>query len=277
MIGEEDLKTLPSLKVKKWNAIRWLGRHKCLEALCGAYEYILDHLRVEMMNLKPSAKVTQTAAAELYRDLTSYENFLFFFLYRDFTEIMAIASKQLQARDLQISDVARNIIDLRTKLEVVYSKNIFFPETVTVSARNGNNILAELFQTKLENTNVIDSNSMQIISLIALEIKEMEDTLQLEAKEQQIILPLPVAVEALPKPGKETAMSNPSERRTRGVNAQSAWASLIPGTNKKSTAINEKRVHENTTIMPKEVRIVAAPAQALQNELDDDKLTKVYQ
>ena len=66
MIGEEDLKRLPSLRVKKWNATRWLGRHACLDAVCGAYEYILDHLRLEMMNLNPNAKVTRTAAAELY-------------------------------------------------------------------------------------------------------------------------------------------------------------------------------------------------------------------
>ena len=99
----------------------------------------------------------------------------------------------------------------------------------------------------------------------------MEDALHLEEKEQPMIPPVE------PQPAKETTISksNSSDRRTRRVNAQPAWASLIPGTNKKSTAVN-KRVNENTTIMPKEAQI-AAPALAPQNELDDDKLNKVYQ
>ena len=104
----------------------------------------------------------------------------------------------------------------------------------------------------------------------------MEDALHLEVKalEQSTILPVPV--EALPKHAKEKTISTSNARRTRGVNAQSAWASLIPGTNKKSAAINEKKIDGNATIMPKEAQIVVPPALAPQNELDDNKLTKVH-
>jgi len=35
------------LKLKKWNATRWLGRAICLEALCEAYPFVLNHLKDE--------------------------------------------------------------------------------------------------------------------------------------------------------------------------------------------------------------------------------------
>jgi hypothetical protein len=157
LIGKEELERMPSLRMKKWNATRWLGRYACLEALCGAYEYILDHLVIEMND--NTNKVTQAAAADLYRDLTSYENFLFFFFYRDIAESMAITSKKLQHQDLQIPDVARIIIDLRERLKINYPdgpNSLFFPEKVTHSARNGSNVLAELFKVE---SNLKDGNS----------------------------------------------------------------------------------------------------------------------
>jgi hypothetical protein len=42
--GKEDLKKMPSLRLKCWNATRWLGRSTCLMALCKAYECVLEHL-----------------------------------------------------------------------------------------------------------------------------------------------------------------------------------------------------------------------------------------
>lgn len=42
--GERDLKNIPMLRLQKWNATRWLGRARCLTALCNAYEYVLEHL-----------------------------------------------------------------------------------------------------------------------------------------------------------------------------------------------------------------------------------------
>ena len=34
--------------LKKWNATRWLGRARCLTALCEAYLFILNHLDDEI-------------------------------------------------------------------------------------------------------------------------------------------------------------------------------------------------------------------------------------
>ena len=41
--GENDMKKTPSLRLKKWNATRWLGRSECLTAMCKTYEYVLEH------------------------------------------------------------------------------------------------------------------------------------------------------------------------------------------------------------------------------------------
>ena len=43
ILGEKVTKKIPSLRLKKWNATRWLGRAACLTALCHAYPYILKH------------------------------------------------------------------------------------------------------------------------------------------------------------------------------------------------------------------------------------------
>jgi len=43
------LKKIPTLKLKKWNATRWLSRATCLKALCDAYIYILNHLQDESL------------------------------------------------------------------------------------------------------------------------------------------------------------------------------------------------------------------------------------
>ena len=34
--------------LKKWNTTRWLGRARCLTALCEAYLFILNHLDNEI-------------------------------------------------------------------------------------------------------------------------------------------------------------------------------------------------------------------------------------
>ena len=44
------MKKIPILKLKKWNTTRWLGRRLCLEAICEAYPYILNHLKDESIN-----------------------------------------------------------------------------------------------------------------------------------------------------------------------------------------------------------------------------------
>jgi hypothetical protein len=34
--------------LKKWNTTRWLGRARCLSALCEAYLFVLNHLDDEI-------------------------------------------------------------------------------------------------------------------------------------------------------------------------------------------------------------------------------------
>jgi hypothetical protein len=205
---------MPSLKLKKWNATRWLGRFACLDALCHAYEYILDHLREEISNR--SNKETQKAATELYSDLTSYDTFLFFFLYRDIAERMAIASKTLQQQDLQIPDVGRIILQLRANLTNQYPQQSYFPNHVS-GTTDDNNILEELFGVSEDSLE--DSNTrMESCSLIALEIKEMEDKLHPPAKETT-----PPSVEESVEP--PVASLRPATRR---INNSAKWAALIP-------------------------------------------------
>ena len=99
--GKDDLKKIPSLRLKKWNATRWLGRAVCLTAMCNAYEYILDHLS-EFSEMRTESAKDRKTAADLYRDLTTYDNFLFLFFYRELASIMARTSQLLQAKDIQM-------------------------------------------------------------------------------------------------------------------------------------------------------------------------------
>ena len=87
-IGEQELKKIPSLRLKRWCATRWLGRSECLTALCKAYEYILEHLLEFSKNSTEKAK-DRGKARELYQELTTYNTFLFIFFYRDFTVMLA--------------------------------------------------------------------------------------------------------------------------------------------------------------------------------------------
>ena len=60
-LANEELEKIPSLRLKKWNATRWLGRVNCLEALCEAYPYVLNHLRDEMKTAKEKTVSFQAA------------------------------------------------------------------------------------------------------------------------------------------------------------------------------------------------------------------------
>jgi len=125
------LKKVPSLKLKGWCATRWLGRSRCLEALCAAYGYVLDHLRIEMSNSTNKPEVRATAS-NLYTALPKYDNFVFFFYYCDVTAVMARYSKLLQERAMQIPDVGRLVTRLCTRLEHNFStKNIFPAELLS--------------------------------------------------------------------------------------------------------------------------------------------------
>jgi len=120
------LAKVPSLRLKRWNATRWLGRSSCLAALCRAYSYVLDHLRIEMNNPKNKSEVRKVAS-ELYKNLTSYDNLYFIHLYRDVTALMARYSKLLQAKNIQIPDVGRRIATLRHRLVEFYPRDSELP------------------------------------------------------------------------------------------------------------------------------------------------------
>jgi len=134
---------MPSLRLKKWNATRWLGRSNCLEALCNAYPYVLDHLQKEM-NLSTNKADVRKVAKDLYRNLTSYDYLLFFFFYRDVTAIFVRTSKLLQAEDLQMSDIGRYISVLHQRLMTVYSKEEKYPPILSANGEV-DNLMKELF------------------------------------------------------------------------------------------------------------------------------------
>ena len=70
ILGDKMTKNIPSLRLKKWNTTRWLGRAACLTALCHAYPYILKHLQEEMKSAKDDIK---TLAMNLYQQLIRQE------------------------------------------------------------------------------------------------------------------------------------------------------------------------------------------------------------
>jgi hypothetical protein len=156
--GKEELRGMPSLKLKKWNATRWLGRSICLTALCNAYEYVLDHLSVFMNDTHETAEHRQTAA-KLYEEFTSYDKFVFIFLYRDLTAILARTSKLLQARDIQIRDVGRQIMTLCKRLNELYPEDTTTPLAL-IGEGEADNILSELFEQGLNSIFLIAKTSL---------------------------------------------------------------------------------------------------------------------
>ena len=146
--GKDDLKKIPSLRLKKWNATRWLGRAVCLTAMCNAYEYILDHLS-EFSEMRTESAKDRKTAADLYRDLTTYDNFLFLFFYRELASIMARTSQLLQAKDIQIRDVGRRIMTLCGRLYADYDSESLIPKDLTGDGE-ADNIMRELFGEDLD-------------------------------------------------------------------------------------------------------------------------------
>jgi len=141
--GIEELKKIPSLRLKKWNPTRWLGRADCLRALCNAYEHILQHLK-EYSMASSNNKKSRDIAADLYQQLTLYDNFVFIWFYRDLAEAMARSSKLLQARSVTIREVGQLILNLRERLRSSYPKNSLVPRALVGSAE-ASNIWNELF------------------------------------------------------------------------------------------------------------------------------------
>jgi hypothetical protein len=140
--GERELSEIPTLRLLKWNATRWLGRAGCLDALTKAYEYVIEHLH--QFSQSKETKANRDIAAELYQRLTSYDNFLFIFLYRDLTEQLAITSKWLQEKKLTIRNVGRRILNLNERLISSYPAGSVIPVPL-INTGKADMILEDLF------------------------------------------------------------------------------------------------------------------------------------
>ena len=142
IVGDDMITKIPSLKIKKWNATRWLGRNTCLTTFCNALEYVLDHLQLakDDMSLTPT---TREQARELYMAITNYENFLFFY-YKDVTAILAQTSRMLQYEEIQISDVGRYINILCEKLKISHPLSAMHPIELLASG-HVDKIIQDLF------------------------------------------------------------------------------------------------------------------------------------
>ena len=141
--GKAELEKRPSLRLKCWNATRWLGRSDCLNSLCRAYEYILAHLSYYAKSKGESA-AKKLLASDLYDKLTSYDIFLFIFFHKDLAATMVKTSKQLQLRDIRIRDVGYRILSLCTKLKINYSEISQTP-MLLLGEGAADDIMSELF------------------------------------------------------------------------------------------------------------------------------------
>ena len=144
--GKKELNDHPALKLQCWNATCWLGWSACLISLCRSYEFILEHL-TEFQTSSSESKKDKEVAEDLYKRLTSYDAFLFIYLYRDLAGIIATSTRLLQVRDLRICDVGRLILNLCKSLQVNYPKLSDVP-TELLGDGMADNIMEELFAGK---------------------------------------------------------------------------------------------------------------------------------
>lgn len=112
-----------------------------MDALTKAYEYVIEHLHQFSQSEKTIKN--RNVAADLYQRLTSYDNFLFIFLYRDLTEQLAITSKWLQEKKLMIRDVGRRILNLNERLIGSYPAGSVVPVPLMNSKADA--VLKDLF------------------------------------------------------------------------------------------------------------------------------------
>jgi len=165
--GERDLEKIPTLRLQKWNATRWLGRARCLTTLCNAYEYVLEHLH-KFSQTRKETKQNKDFAANLYQRLTAYNTFLFIFLYRDLTDQLAITSKWLQERAITIRDIGRRILNLNERLIGSYPEDSLVPVPV-IDIGKAHKVLKELFGEDLNS--ISKSNKNLLISQISSYLK----------------------------------------------------------------------------------------------------------
>jgi len=155
-------------------------------------------------------KETRSSAIELYKALTTYDNYLSLFFYRDVTALMARTSQLLQGKDLEIPEVGHRIMLLCERLVVMYSEDDPFPQTL-VGDGHGDNLLRELFPDGFD--------GMFQISIYVANNSVIED------KEKELQEQLKVAT---PPQMQEPDSPVTTEHTTRGVNNSAKYSSIIP-------------------------------------------------
>jgi hypothetical protein len=161
------LEKTPSIRLKKWNATRWLGRAACLKAICDAYLYILEHLHTYSRTSQNPKKSRETAAG-LYEQLTSYETLLFIWFYRDLAEVMARSSKLLQKRTVTIRDVGRIVLNLQETLIRSYPEDSLVPRAL-IGSGEADNVLHSLFGSDLNCTIQTNTDLTDYLAIHQLE------------------------------------------------------------------------------------------------------------
>ena len=230
--GKKDLKVRPSLRLQYWNATRWLGRSECLNSLCRAYEHILEHLS-EFAKAKGESAKDRHIGADLYERLTSYDTFLFIFLYRDLAATMAKTSRLLQLKDIRIHDVERRILSLCGKLKTNYSETSHVP-TVLLDDSKTDDVMSELFGEDMNGKFPIGHNcSTNIPDILALE----EGLQSQQPPEIQVVSDIP------------------SGRATRGLNLSSKYMSLLLR-NRREELVRE--TNEETETVELELEVVVS-------------------
>lgn len=190
---------MPSLRLKCWNATRWLERSIYLMALCKTYEYILEHLS-DFASETTELSSHRKTAADLYERLTSYETFLFIFLYNELAWIMAKYFQRLQIKDIGIRDVGRNIMSLCGRLRMNYNLESALP--------------IEMLSTGMSDEIMEELGNDQNRKLRRLELTDVSDILELEKTLQSI----DVAV------GSDTQIT---EHRTHGMDVSSSYLDIL--------------------------------------------------
>ena len=100
------------------------------------------------------AQATRRSTFDLYERLTSYDTFIFIFLYNELAWIMARYSQQLQAKDIQIRDVGRNIVSLCRRLESNYPLDSSLPVTM-LDTDMSDEIMEELMGNDLDDMYIL--------------------------------------------------------------------------------------------------------------------------
>ena len=84
-------------------------------------------------------------AADLYFRMTNYDTLVFIFFLCDVAKQLAIVHKQVQERNLQISDVGRVITLLYTRLIENYSLDSEIPEKFPLADGYGVHIMTQFW------------------------------------------------------------------------------------------------------------------------------------